>query len=472
MAKLTLSDLASLTNQTSAIATINANSALIETALENTLSRDGTSPNTMAATLDMDSNRIINLPEPSSNHEPVRLIDLDSIEPGVGGIGGSAGVTDNRIIRSDGTGGATIQTSAIGIDDSGNLLMPASSVIKFNTTDVLLTHSTDALTMTGGDLVINARATSATSLTLNQFSTSATVPVLNLGVGVGSLFSRPTTSSLNSVKWSMLVNQNPYTGSGVGGEDYNNEVVVIGWNLSNTIGINADTSKSGIWDAWEYKFNATGTAYYHERHMQQRTSAGTDKRFFSILVPHNGVAANSFCNIELDHVYFGAYDGTDVFEFNNSAKQFLLSGGVRIINTTNNTNLIEGYNAAANDTIPIVKISASDQIYLSPNGVAPIVIGAGLIAATQTLTGAGAVNLTTLTTKVVTTGANALTLAAGTDGQIKIITMITDGGDGTLTPTNFGNGTTITFNDVYDTVMLQYVNSKWVIISNSGATVA
>ena len=121
MAKLTLENLASLSNQTSAITTINANSDAIETALENTLSRDGTSPNTMSATLDMNSNRIMNLPEPSSNHEPVRLIDLDSIEAGEGGIGGSAGVTDNRLIRSDGTGGATIQNSAVTLSDAADL---------------------------------------------------------------------------------------------------------------------------------------------------------------------------------------------------------------------------------------------------------------------------------------------------------------------------------------------------------------
>ena len=60
MAKLTLSDLTTLENQAAAIAAINANSALIETALENTLSRDGTSPNAMAADLDMDGNDILN----------------------------------------------------------------------------------------------------------------------------------------------------------------------------------------------------------------------------------------------------------------------------------------------------------------------------------------------------------------------------------------------------------------------------
>lgn len=60
MAKLTTSDLTSLTNQASAVATINANFALVETAMENTLSRDGTTPNTMTADLDLNSNDLLN----------------------------------------------------------------------------------------------------------------------------------------------------------------------------------------------------------------------------------------------------------------------------------------------------------------------------------------------------------------------------------------------------------------------------
>jgi hypothetical protein len=75
MAKLTLSDLATLANQTAAISVINANNALIETALENTLSRDGTSPNEMESDFDMNSNHILNLPEPIEDTEPLRVID-------------------------------------------------------------------------------------------------------------------------------------------------------------------------------------------------------------------------------------------------------------------------------------------------------------------------------------------------------------------------------------------------------------
>lgn len=62
MAKLTTTDITNISGaETVALAAINANNALIETAMENTLSRDGTSPNTMSADLDMNSNDILNV---------------------------------------------------------------------------------------------------------------------------------------------------------------------------------------------------------------------------------------------------------------------------------------------------------------------------------------------------------------------------------------------------------------------------
>lgn len=98
-----------------------------------------------------------------------------------------------------------------------------------------------------------------------------------------------------------------------------------------------------------------------------------------------------------------------------------------------------------------------------------------LVGSHQALSGAGAVNLTTHVTEVTTTGsAAALTLANGTVGQIKIITLAVDGGgNATLTPTTFANGSTITFEDATDTVMLVYVTSVgWTVVSNQGCTVA
>jgi hypothetical protein len=76
MTKIVLNDIASLTNEQSALTLLNSNSAIIETASDNTLSRDGTAPNHMLADLDMNSNDILNLPEPINPTSPLRLQDL------------------------------------------------------------------------------------------------------------------------------------------------------------------------------------------------------------------------------------------------------------------------------------------------------------------------------------------------------------------------------------------------------------
>lgn len=61
MSKITLNNVGSLLDATTAATTINNNSAAIVSAYDNTLSRDGTSPNQMGASLDMNSNDILNV---------------------------------------------------------------------------------------------------------------------------------------------------------------------------------------------------------------------------------------------------------------------------------------------------------------------------------------------------------------------------------------------------------------------------
>ena len=99
-----------------------------------------------------------------------------------------------------------------------------------------------------------------------------------------------------------------------------------------------------------------------------------------------------------------------------------------------------------------------------------------VVGSVQALSGPGAVNITTLTTTFTSTGAgNALTLANGVAGQLKAIVYVAEaaGGDtGVLTPANLGNGTTITFNAVGESVLLQFLGTDWWIVSNNGAIVA
>lgn len=62
MAKLTTTDFTTLTaNESGTVTTLNNNFAAVEAAMEKTLSRDGTSPNSMSADLDMNSNDILNV---------------------------------------------------------------------------------------------------------------------------------------------------------------------------------------------------------------------------------------------------------------------------------------------------------------------------------------------------------------------------------------------------------------------------
>jgi hypothetical protein len=79
MAKIDLINIANLQNETSAVNTINTNSSRIEAAIENTLSRDGTAPNEMNADLDMNDNRVYNLPKAVASTEPIRKAEFDQL---------------------------------------------------------------------------------------------------------------------------------------------------------------------------------------------------------------------------------------------------------------------------------------------------------------------------------------------------------------------------------------------------------
>ena len=100
-------------------------------------------------------------------------------------------------------------------------------------------------------------------------------------------------------------------------------------------------------------------------------------------------------------------------------------------------------------------------------------LGGAIIGGVESKSGAGALSLTHLITEVTSTGTDALTLANGTAGQVKIITMIVDGGNATLTPTTFHDGTTILFDAVGESVVLVYHNTiGWKAVSVSGATIS
>ena len=100
----------------------------------------------------------------------------------------------------------------------------------------------------------------------------------------------------------------------------------------------------------------------------------------------------------------------------------------------------------------------------------------GVAGGVQSLSGPGAVNLTTVTTAFTSTGTgDALTLADGVAGQLKTVVYLAEGagGDtGILTPTNRLGFASITLNAIGDSVTLQFIGTAWAILAVNGATVA
>ena len=97
----------------------------------------------------------------------------------------------------------------------------------------------------------------------------------------------------------------------------------------------------------------------------------------------------------------------------------------------------------------------------------------GVVLGTQSLSGAGAVDITNAFTSLTTTGASqALTLADGTVGEVKVIAHTVDGGSAVLTPTTKIGFSTITFTGVGESATLVYTSAGWAIVALNGAVAA
>jgi hypothetical protein len=100
-------------------------------------------------------------------------------------------------------------------------------------------------------------------------------------------------------------------------------------------------------------------------------------------------------------------------------------------------------------------------------------VGASIATATGNTSTGTAIGLTTKNVKLVSVGgANAFTLADGYEGQVLTITMITDGGDATVTPAHPLGYATLKFTAVGQTVNLLFTNAGWYITANNQATLA
>src|SRR5258705_8187157 len=130
MAKLTLTDVGNLQNESTVITALKSNNNVTEIAMENTLSRDGLAPNQMLSNLDMNNYKVINLPDALTDQEPVTFSQLNAAKTvPLGQVIGTdmqawdadldavAGVSSSGLITRTGAGTAasrTLQAPAAG----------------------------------------------------------------------------------------------------------------------------------------------------------------------------------------------------------------------------------------------------------------------------------------------------------------------------------------------------------------------
>lgn len=113
---------------------------------------------------------------------PTKNAVRDKIESLVSGIGGSTGATDNAILRADGTGGATAQSSPVTMNDAGSMTLPDGQSITIGA-GTIATHSngTNAtilggsafnvyLNNGGGALLFQTSGTSRAILSSTEFA--------------------------------------------------------------------------------------------------------------------------------------------------------------------------------------------------------------------------------------------------------------------------------------------------------------
>lgn len=124
MPKLTLTTIATGYGSLDAL---NANFDAIETAIENTLSRDGTSPNTMSANLDMNSNRILNLPAPLNASEPARHGDIQIYVDEAEGFANNANASAVAAAASESAAGASAVAAAASASSASTFANNASN---------------------------------------------------------------------------------------------------------------------------------------------------------------------------------------------------------------------------------------------------------------------------------------------------------------------------------------------------------
>lgn len=387
------------------------------------------------------------------------IIDADNadikLQDGGTEFGRISRVTSDLVIKSMGTnndillkgldGSSTITALQLDMSENGNAIfsgnVTATDVTANSlTTNVISSNGSNAdisIQPSGtGDVLLGAIRVNGTTLDSSD-STAININEALVVDGTGNFSGTLTTAALttsgtftvtgqadiegvtivdNEIKASRSNDALVLSTAGTGKVTASGGLIVTGGDTET-----ADISSSGQIDA--VGFTATGSS-----------------TFDGITINDNVVSTSSNADLNLSPGGTGA----------------VVASGIRVVGTT---------------------LSADDSSTININEglvVDGVLTASGTIHGVQNLTGSGStevINLTDTVTLLTTTGAQNFSLANGTEGQIKIISMKVDGGDATVTPATFVNGTSITFDSVNDTMTLLYQSTGWIVLAQQNTTV-
>ena len=473
-------------------------------------------------TIDMGSNKITSVASPAASTDAANkdYVDNNSINnvvedtsPQLGGnldINGfdivSARSNENIVIDPNGTGKVEIRANAsfsgnIGI---GSVTSPDTDM-HFKTTEPVITlQRTDNTKVPGlrwegaagyeaANILLDGTSGTTNTLIFKTFDGSSTVERLRLmsTVGQGAVVTGSLQATSFNTDAGLKIQDNNIEGTRT-----NENIVLIpngtgeiearGQILANAgLSVKNGATSAGFIEFFEDSDNGTnkvtliGPASTSDVTLTLPSTAGTVALVGSTLSSIGTVGNTGSGSIGVGDTLqaLGTTNEINV-DAAGSALSFSLADNITGITSISTTGLkminnnIEGIQSNAN--IVLVP-SGTGQIEARGNAnVTGTLTANGTVHGVQTLTGSGStgvVSLTETVTLLVTTGGSqAFSLADGTEGQIKIISMKTNGGSGIVTPDNFINGTRITFDDVEDTVTLLYQTTGWVALARQNAT--
>jgi hypothetical protein len=186
-------------------------------------------------------------------------------------------------------------------------------------------------------------------------------------------------------------------------------------------------------------------------------------------VNHFGIeSADTGVNVKLKAL--GEADSGIIYENDQSEELFIMECTASAVNEFTSNNAATG----AGPSLSATGGDTNIDVNLIPKGSGAVNVQGAFVAG-ETTTGANAhaVAITGAIHEFTSSGADALTLADGTEGQhLYIICTTNAGGDATLTPSNLGGGTTLTFSTTDESCHLVFTNANWYLMGGNGVAIA